>query len=502
MRTLPYTKKTLSVGLVILLGIIIGVVILIPDRTPTESGDHSHEDETTNADYPKGLHGGRLLSANDFSIEITIYETGVPPVFRVYAYSSGTPIDPTEVTLSAEVHRLGGVVDKIAFVKEKDYLLGDKVIYEPHSFDVKLTAQYNGGSHNWMYSQLEGRTELSPSAVTASGIVIDTVGPATIQASLDLPGEIVSNADRVAHVVPRLAGVVTEIRKSIGDHVGKGEVIAVVQSRELADLGAAYLAASKRVGLAQATLAREESLFQKKISAEQDYQLAQQALAEAQIDQQTAEQKLRALGVSPGSMGRSGGASMTRYEILAPFNGTVLERRVSLGESLREDSDIFLLADLSTVWVDITVYANDVRSVKNGQKVSVRSEALGTEATGTISYLSSIVDSQTRSAKARILLENPQGLWRPGVSVNVRLVQEEINVPVAVRTTAVQKFRDWDVVFIQDGNRYEARPIELGRSDGQWIEVLSGIAPGSRYVAENSFIVKADIEKSGASHDH
>ena len=480
-----------SIG-VIIIGIVIAAIILATDRS---TGGDEHGASEAAPEYERGPHGGRLLRDGDFAIEATIYETGVPPVFRVYAYVKDKPIDPSSVQLTAEVYRIGPVVDRMGFQKELDYLLGDSVVYEPHSFEAKFRARYNGREHLLAFSQIEGRTQLSPSALKASGIVMDTARPRTMRSTLELPGEIVSNADRVAHVVPRLGGVVTEVRKSVGDRVSRGEVIAVVQSRELADLAAEHAAATKRVALARSTANREEQLFKKKIGSEQEYEEARQKLAEAQIEQQTASQKLSALGVSARGVS-------TRYEIRAPFNGTVVERRIAVGEAVRDDSDIFLIADLSTVWVELTVSPNDVRTIRIGQTVTINSDAIGETATGTVEYVSPLVASETRSGKARVQLANPKGVWRPGVSVRVQLVQEEHDVALAVKTVALQKFREWDVVFVRQGELFEIMPVELGRKDGEWIEVTSGLKPGTPYVAENSFILKADVEKSGATHDH
>lgn len=151
---------------------------------------------------------------------------------------------------------------------------------------------------------------------------------------------------------------------------------------------------------------------------------------------------------------------------------------------------------------EVTVYEKDLKNVREGQKVTVRSDALGTEVEGRISYLGALVGEQTRSAKARVFIDNSTAMWRPGLFVQVEVVEEEVTVPVAVKTEALQTFRDWDVVFVAVGNTFEVAPLELGRRAGGWVEVLSGISAGTRYVAENSFVVKADIEKSGATHDH
>jgi cobalt-zinc-cadmium efflux system membrane fusion protein len=135
-------------------------------------------------------------------------------------------------------------------------------------------------------------------------------------------------------------------------------------------------------------------------------------------------------------------------------------------------------------------------------EVTVRSDALGTEVEGKIVYVGSLVGGEARSAVARVVLPDPGRRWRPGLFVTAVVVQEEVTVPVAVKREGLQKFRDWDVVFVRVGNLFEARPLELGRKDGEWVEVLSGLDSGEKYASANSFILKADVGKAGASHDH
>ena len=132
----------------------------------------------------------------------------------------------------------------------------------------------------------------------------------------------------------------------------------------------------------------------------------------------------------------------------------------------------------------------------------MKSEQLGLESRGKLTYMGSIVNQTTRSITGRAVIPNPRGNWRPGLFVSVELVEEERTVPVAVPVKAIQSMRGWSVVFVKYGDLFEARPLELGESDGQWVEVLSGLVPGQEYVAENSFTVKAEIGKSSASHDH
>src|SRR3990167_4184079 len=498
-------KKFYAIGIAVLVGIVLAFVILRMEKTTVKDSHERAESFHEGDEQVKGPHGGRLLSEEDFQIEITIYERGIPPQFRVYVFDKGKAVNPDEVKLTIELHRLGGRVDVINFQREGDYLRGDKVVEEPHSFDVKVLAEWKGKSYRWEYSQIEGRVELTPEAIQNAGIVIETAGLVQMKTVLELPGEIGLNIDRVVHVVPRLSGVVTAVYKNLGDMVRHGEVIAVLDSRELAELKSAYIASLKRLELARSTFDRKERLWREKISSEKDYLASRQALAEEEINLQVTTQKLLALGLSQtdlNSIPEMTGRGLTRYELKAQFDGTVIKKNIAVGEAIKEDADIFAIADLCTVWVGVTVYAKDLNVVKIGQTVTVKSKVLGLEADGVLEYLGPLVGEQTRAAKGRVVVQNPEGHWRPGLFVTVEVVQEEVTVPVAVSVDAIQTFRDWSVVFVQYGDLFEVRPLELGRNDGRWVEVLHGLLPGERYVSRNSFILKAELGKAGATHDH
>jgi cobalt-zinc-cadmium efflux system membrane fusion protein len=506
------SRKVIPILAAALIGIVLAFLILRTERTSMGNGPQE-------SDVVKGPHGGRLLSKDGFEVEVTIYERGVPPQFRIYPFEKGKPVPPDEVKMTVALHRFGGRVDEIRFQKEADYLRGDKVVEEPHSFDVKVVAERKGAAYEWGYSQVEGRVDMAPETAQSAGIEIKTAGPVKMKTILELPGEVGLNENKVAHVVPRLSGVVVEVRKNLGDRVKKGEVIAVIDSRELAEAKTEYIESVHRLEFAQAAFVREESLWKKKISPEQDYLASRHALEEAEIARQASEQKLLALGLSRDILDSLAiepegkvidrevrtpfvAKALTRYELKSPLDGMIIEKRVSTGEAIKEDADIFVIADLSTVWGEITVYQKDLGAVRTGQQVTVRSKELNLETAGRISFIGSLVGEETRAAKAHVDIPNPKGLWRPGLFVTVELVQEETLVPVAVSADAVQTFRDWDVVFMQSANQFEVRPLELGRSDGEWVEVISGLSPGEKYAAGNSFVLKADLGKSGATHDH
>jgi len=496
-------KKTfVIVAIIAILGIAATAAIL---RSPA-SGAAEGADAPGLLDYARGPHGARLLSDDGIQLEMTIYETGVPPHFRIYPYDgAGTAIPPSRVQLVVELHRLGGRVDAMTFTPEADYLRSHEVVEEPHSFDVKVRATLAGRSHAFEYAQIEGKVQMGPEQLKSAGMTIGVVGPRDMTTSLELPGEIKADETRVAHVVPRLQGVIDQVLKKEGDRVTRGEVMAVLNSRELADAKRDYIEAAHDAEYRAGILDREEMLFKKKISAEQDFRLAEKLAEEARLAQRLAGQKLIVLGVPSSSLAGLATApaeTMARYEIRSPLDGVVLERNVTAGEAVAADEDIFQVGDMSTVWVDVSVSAKDLGVVRVGQEATIVSTDLGRNITGRISFVGPLVGQETRTAIARIVLPNTGQVWRPGLFVTVRLVRESTTVPLAVAAEAIQSFRDWQVVFVKYGDWFEARPLELGRSDGQWVEVLSGLKAGDQYALTNSFAVKAEIGKLGATHDH
>jgi cobalt-zinc-cadmium efflux system membrane fusion protein len=194
------------------------------------------------------------------------------------------------------------------------------------------------------------------------------------------------------------------------------------------------------------------------------------------------------------------------YPLRAPFEGTVIEKHLALGEKHGDESDVFTIADLSSVWVDISVYQKDLPSVKKGQSVRI-SAGEGTPSTlGTISFVAPIVDEKTRTALARVVLPNPQGEWRPGLFVTAELSVGDETAPVVISKTAMQRVAGDTVVFIEMDGGLEPVPVRVGRTNTTHAEILSGLQSGQRYVAEGAFELKAKIVTSGlgahAGHGH
>ncbi len=374
----------------------------------------------------------------------------------------------------------------------------------PEQISTKQKHDAHDGDHE------EGEHEvirLRPEEIEEFGIEVREAGAGSIKVHLNLPGEVAVNADRLAHVVPRVPGIVREVRNTLGDQVEAEEVMAVLESRELADAKSAYLAAKERVNLARANFNREKNLWTKKISSEQEYLVAKQKLAETRIELRSAEQKLHALGFSESYLDRlpsHADVDFTRYEIRAPISGTVIEKHITIGEVLNQDTEAFVIVDLNTVWVNLSVYQKDLPFVQAGQAASLSAGQGSYDATGTISYLGPIVGEQTRTAIARVVLPNPDGRWKPGLFVNARVEVGETEVPVAVPKTALQTLEDQPSVFVHTGQGFVSRTVTLGKSNEANVEVVSGLEKGERYVSSGAFTLKAEMGKEsfGDGHGH
>jgi cobalt-zinc-cadmium efflux system membrane fusion protein len=358
-------------------------------------------------------------------------------------------------------------------------------------------------------SHEEHGVTLSAEAIKAAGVEIAEAAGGLLEQTLALPGEIGLNADKTAHIVPRVSGIVRRVDKYLGDAVRPGEVMAVLESRELAESKAAFLAARQRLSLAEANFKSAEELHTRKIMPDLEFLGIRKAQAEAQIDLKTAENRLHALGLSEddtaGLLEHSDGLAL--YELRAPFAGTVIAKHCSLGEVLNDAADAFVLADLTTVWANITVYAQDVARVRAGQTAHIRVAGDGAAATGAIAYVAPLLNEATRSALARVDLPNPDRRWRPGMFITAAIVLNSAKVPVLVPLDALQRLKDQTAVFVvvegrdAGGVTFEPRPVVVGRMGATHVQIVSGLAAGERYAVEGASILKADLAKGDAAHE-
>jgi membrane fusion protein, heavy metal efflux system len=342
----------------------------------------------------------------------------------------------------------------------------------------------------------ERRVTLNAEQQQAAGIATAAAGPATLRPAQAFAGEIRFDEERTAHVVPRLAGVAEAVPVQLGQPVRQGQVLAVIASTALADQRSELLGALRREEAARQTFERERKLWQERISAEQDFLAAQAALREAEIALANARQKLAAIGAAASA------PALNRYEIRAPFDGTVVEKHLVRGEAVKDDASIFTLADLRHVWAEFAVAPQDLARVRVGAAVTVSSSAFAATAPGRIAHVGALLGEQTRTARVRVVLPNPQGLWRPGLFVTVSVQGDDSPVPLAVAADALQRVDDTPVVFKAVPGGFEAVPVKPGRSDGRSVEILGGLQPGERVASANAFVLKSELGKAGAGHAH
>jgi membrane fusion protein, heavy metal efflux system len=397
------------------------------EHTEGEEAGHAHGEGDAHgaAEAVKGAHGGRLLKSDDFAVEVTIFEDGQEPQFRVYATTAGKPVDPKSVQLTMTLKRLGGEVNSFAFTPQDAFLAGQGVVTEPHSFDVEVIAVENGKRHMWTYASREGRTTITAAAAKAGGVEILTAGPATIGETRELFGTVQLATTGRSEIRGQFQGRIVAVSKNVGDTVKRGQLLARIESSE----------------------------------------------------------------------------SLQIYPVYATASGVIAERNGNVGD-IAGDRALYVITDPAQTTVVFNVFPKDLVAIRPGVKVLVETQdgqPIGATTLG--GYLPE-GNVQAGTGLIRANIPNYSGALRPGMALRGRATINAVTVPLAVRTEAIQPFRDFKVVFANYGNDYEVRMLELGRASPEWTEVRGGLKPGTPYVAKGAFLIRADIEKSGASHDH
>lgn len=387
----------------------------------------------------------------------------------------------------------------------------------------------------------DGVIKITPAVMREFGIKVEQAAGGAIEQTVRLPGEVVFNADRIAHVTPTVAGIVKQGKFSVGDVVEAGEVMAVLSSRELAATRSEYLAAKARLALAQENLAAKDKLFQSRIAlaeenVKRDQRLfeekvgterqlleskqalqevritfdleateARQEIREAQINLNQAENALHALGYSHEQVIGIESLEDTKfntYELIGPLSGVVTQRHLTIGEVIEPVSDTspFVVADLSTVWVNLTVYQRDLAHVRAGHSVDIQFGHGIPSASGTIAFVSPALDETTRTATARVVLDNPDRQWRPGLFVTGIIKTGHESAAVVVPRTAITELDGEQVVFVQTDQGFEPRLVKTGRMNESQSEIVEGLQVGQRYVSRNVLALKAEMNRAALEH--
>ena len=325
-----------------------------------------------------------------------------------------------------------------------------------------------------------------------------------IKETITLPGEITLDPDRLIHIVPRVSGITKQVFKSLGDSVKTGDLLATLSSRELAEIKAETEAAKSRYDLAISTYERERKLKKEGLTSEREFQEAQQIKDNAFIEYKLAKQKLRAIGIEQLNNLCNDDCDLTLYEIRSPSDGVITDKHVVQGELMSEQSRPFVISNLDRIWVNLTVYQKDLEKIKTGQHVRVISGYGVPDVESVIDYISPKVSEETRSATARVVIDNQDQKWRPGLFVSVQVTLSNFTGDIVIPKTAIESIDNKSVVFIKTEEGFEPHPVELGRSDDTHVEVLDGLESGEQYVTQNAFVLKAQMQKSsfGDGHGH
>lgn len=358
-------------------------------------------------------------------------------------------------------------------------------------------------------------TALPPAARARAGILTAPAAPRRLRTELETTGTIDFDQRRHAHVSPRVGGHVGEVLVDLGDRVAAGQVLARLDSLELGQAVVEFLQARARTELARETFEREERLWRERVSSEQELVATRAELREAEAARQGAEERLHLFGLSHEEIARLDydQARTSCYAVRAPFAGTIVAQEVTRGELVGPERVLFQIADLSRVWAWIDVFERDLARVHRGDHVVLEVDAWpGVSFTGEVSDLGTSVQSETRAARARLAVPNPDGKLRPGMFARVRILDPhgadgDTLAPevLAVPEGAIQRAGSETVVYVAlDEGRFSRRPVTLGRRGEGYVEVLSGLAAGEEVVIEGAFFVKSELarEELGGGHSH
>lgn len=359
-------------------------------------------------------------------------------------------------------------------------------------------------SHGADTHAAEGKIAMTAEQITAANIQVAMVGGGVLVSRVAVPGVLSANADRLARVTARVGGTIAEVRKRLGEPVAAGDVLAVIESRDIADAKGEFLTASRAAHLASVTFARESRLWTQRISPEQDFLQARGADEEARVRLDLARQRLSTLGLSDAEivdLPRQPVAALRRLELRAPIAGRVIARAAVLGAAVAADTELFSVADLTTVWVEMAIPPRDLLMAREGQRVSITGEG-DARGDGKIVFLSPVLDAETRSARAVAEIDNADGAWRPGAFVTAQLATDEQAVDILIPRSAVQELEGERVVFVRTAEGFEKREVAFGREDAAALEVIFGLDTGAEIAVGNAFVLRAELGKSEATHNH
>lgn len=347
----------------------------------------------------------------------------------------------------------------------------------------------------------EGEIQLTSQQMVEQGLKVAVASTGLVEKLTTLPGKLVVNTDQQAQISPNFSGYVEQVNVALGQSVQKGQTLAVLILPELIDQQANLRMAQVNLDLARKDYQREQQLWSQGISAKQDYQRAENAYRQAQITVQSSQARLNALGASGNNNGR--------FLIKAPISGVISKKDIVVGENVQLADQLFVIENLKDLWLEFNLPNTSNIHLQVGQILNFKTNGSDQNYQAKVQTLNPEADLQTGRLQVRAKVTTQADVLRPNVLVNVFVTDAQAKTALRVQKKALQQVEGKPVVFVIESEEkglvhLKAQPIEVGVSsqDGQWLEVISGLTEGQKYIADGSFLLKSELEKDEAGHGH
>lgn len=347
----------------------------------------------------------------------------------------------------------------------------------------------------------EGEIQLTSQQMVEQGLKVAVASTGLVEKLTTLPGKLVVNTDQQAHISPNFSGYIEQVNVALGQSVQKGQTLAVLIVPELIDQQANLRMAQVNLDLARKDYQREQQLWSQGISAKQDYQRAENAYRQAQITVQSSQARLNALSASGNNNGR--------FLIKAPISGVISKKDIVVGENVQLADQLFVIENLKDLWLEFNLPNTSNIHLQAGQILNFKTNGSDQNYQAKVQTLNSQADLQTGRLQVRAKVTTQADVLRPNVLVNVFVTDAQAKTALRVQKKALQQVEGKPVVFVIESEEkglvhLKAQPIEVGVSsqDGQWLEVISGLTEGQKYIADGSFLLKSELEKDEAGHGH
>lgn len=380
------------------------------------------------------------------------------------------------------------------------WLSSKKTESEGHGYDEGNAEHSDEDSSEEGHAE-EGEIQLTSQQMVEQGLKVAVASTGLVEKLTTLPGKLVVNTDQQAHISPNFSGYIEQVNVALGQSVQKGQTLAVLIVPELIDQQANLRMAQVNLDLARKDYQREQQLWSQGISAKQDYQRAENAYRQAQITVQSSQARLNALGASGNNNGR--------FLIKAPISGVISKKDIVVGENVQLADQLFVIENLKDLWLEFNLPNTSNIHLQVGQILNFKTNGSDQNYQAKVQTLNSQADLQTGRLQVRAKVTTQADVLRPNVLVNVFVTDAQAKTALRVQKKALQQVEGKPVVFVIESEEkglvhLKAQPIEVGVSsqDGQWLEVISGLTEGQKYIADGSFLLKSELEKDEAGHGH